>query len=116
MDAPKITTAIPRARWHFGDYNAVVLGDIESPDPVRYRYILALVREGEAKPSFYVTSEKNPRSRAAEGSHRLRVISASLTDEIESSDRFADLEVFAAEGLKLAAEMLGIAGEPERAM
>lgn len=114
MDAPKITTAIPKARWHLGDYNVVLLGDIESPDPARYRYILALVREGEAKPSFYVTSEKNPRSRAAEGSHRMRVISDALTDEIESSDRFADPDVFAEEGLKLAAEMLGISGESER--
>jgi hypothetical protein len=116
MDAPKITTAIPQRRYRLGNYTAVVLGEIESPDAVRYRYILALVLEGESKPSFYVTAEKNPRSRAAEGSHRLRVISQALTEELDSSDRYADIEGFSAEALKIAADMLGLSGAPERLM
>jgi hypothetical protein len=112
----------------------VVLGEIESPDPVRYRYILALVKEGEAQPSFYVTCEKNPRAKQSAGSYRLRVISAVLDEEIESSDRFADwmearaagqgrpdcgfadLDVFCDEALKLSADMLGLAAAPERLM
>jgi hypothetical protein len=117
VQAPKITTAIPQRRYQLADFSAVVLGEIESPDPVRYRFILALVKEGEAKPSFYVTSEKNPRSAAQAGSHRLRVISDALEDVIESSDRYADLEVFSEEALRLAAEILGLgAAEPLRLM
>jgi hypothetical protein len=112
MQAPKITTAIPQRRYQLAGYQAVVLGEIESLDAVRYRYILALVREGETRPELYVTCEKNPRSRAAQGSHRLRVISASIDDEIESADRFSDLETFSVEALKLAADMLGL-GEAE---
>ncbi len=49
MDAPKIQTAIPQRRYQFGEYTGVVLGDIESGDDVKYRYILALVREGEGR-------------------------------------------------------------------
>lgn len=115
MLAPKITTAIPQRRYQLADYSAVVLGEIESPDSVRYRYVLALVKQGEPKPGFYVTCEKNPRSRAAEGSHRMRVISPGLDDEIESSDRFSSLDVFSEEALRLAADMLGLgAAVPQR--
>jgi hypothetical protein len=114
MQAPRITTAIPRRRYRVGGWQAVLLADIDSPDPARYQYLLALVREGEPRPSFFVSCEKNPRSRKAEGSHRLRVISAVLDEEIESADRFADEEVFAGEALALAAEMLGIREAPER--
>jgi hypothetical protein len=117
MQAPKITTAIPQRRYRLADFSAVVLGEIESPDPARYRYILALVKEGDATPSFYVTSEKNPRSEAHTGSHRLRIISEILEDVIESSDRYADLDVFSEEALRLAAETLGLgAAEPVRLM
>lgn len=114
MPIPIITTAIPRRRYRIGSYQAVLLADIESPDPVRYHYLLALVREGEPKPSFYVSCEKNPRSRKAGGSHRLRVISAVMDEELESSDRFADEEVFAGEALAVAADMLALREIPER--
>ena len=114
MQAPHITTAIPRRRYRLGGYQAVLLGEIESPDPARYRYIFALVKEGETKPSFYVTFEKNPRSRKAEGSHRLRVISTAMDEELESADRFEDEESFAAEALSVAADLLGLRDTPER--
>ena len=111
MNAPNIQTAIPQRRYRFGEYSGVVLGEIESGDAVKYRYILALVREGEDKPGFYVTAEKNPRSRAHEGSHHLRVIATGLDEEIESSDRWADLDAFCDEALKVAGKVLGLANE-----
>ena len=111
MDAPKILTAIPQRRYRFGEYGGVVLGEIESGDAVKYRYILALVRAGDSSPAFYVTSEKNPRRRAAEGSHRLRVITHGLDEEIGSSDRWADLDAFCDEALALAAKVLGLSEE-----
>ena len=115
MQAPKIQTAIPQRRYRFADYSGVVLADIESTDPVRYQYILALVRAGESKPGFYVTAEKNPRSRAQEGSHRLRVIAPDLDEELESSDRWADLDAFCEQAFRIAGKVLGIADEqPER--
>lgn len=111
MDAPKIQTAIPQRRYRFGEYTGVVLGDIESGDDVKYRYILALVREGENRPSFYVTAEKNPRRRAQEGSHRLRVITQGLDEEIACSDAWEDLDAFCAEAFAVAAKVLGLSDE-----
>ncbi len=130
MQAPHITTAIPRRRYRLGGYQAVLLADIESPDAARYRYIFALVKEGESRPSFYVTCEKNPRkaqgranaagdrmsgaAQTKQGSHRLRVISTALDEELESADRFEDEEAFAAEALSVAADLLGLRETPER--
>ena len=68
MQAPNIQTAIPKQRYQLGPYQAVLLGEIESPDPVRYRFILALVREGETQPSVFITCEKNSRAQAQQGS------------------------------------------------
>ncbi len=118
MDRPKIQTAIPKQRYRLGSYQAVVLGEIESGDERRYQYILALVREAEAQPSFYVTAEKNPRKVAQEqGAFRLRVITEGINEEIGSSDNWGDLEAFAQEALTLAAEALGLGGEtPQRLM
>jgi hypothetical protein len=111
MNTPKIQTAIPQRRYQIGEYNGVVLGDIESGDDVKYQYILALVREGEVKPGFYVTAEKNPRRRAHEGSHRLRVVTDNLDEDIASSDRWADLDAFCAEALAVAAKVLALSDE-----
>jgi hypothetical protein len=111
LNAPKIRTAIPRRRYQFGEYTGVVLGDIESGDDVKYRYILALVREGEGRPSFYVTAEKNPRHRASEGSHRLRVITQGLDEEIGCSDAWAELDAFSAEAFAVAGKVLGLPDE-----
>ncbi len=111
MNAPKIQTAIPQRRYQFGEYTGVVLGDIESGDEVKYQYILALVREGEGRPSFYVTAEKNPRRRLHEGSHRLRVITPGLDEEIGCSDAWAELDAFCAEAFTVAAKVLGLSDE-----
>lgn len=111
MDAPKIQTAIPQRRYQFGEYTGVVLGDIESGDDVKYRYILALVREGESRPSFYVTAEKNPRRRAQEGSHRLRVITDGLDEEINCSNVWSELDAFCVEAFAVAARVLGLSDE-----
>ena len=59
MERPKIQVAIPQRRYQLGSYQAVVLGEIESGDERRYQYILALVKQDETQPGFYVTAEKN---------------------------------------------------------
>jgi hypothetical protein len=111
LEAPKILTAIPQRRYRFGHYSAVVLGEIESGDEISYRYILALVREGDTKPSCYVMAEKNPRERAQKGRYRLRVISENFTEDMGSSDRWGEIEPFVTDALAVAGNALGIAEE-----
>jgi len=111
MEPPRIQTAIPQRRYQFGEYSGVVLGDIESTDNVRYCFILALVREGEVKPSFYVSAEKNPRHRAKEGAYRLRVITSGLDEEVGSSDAWSELDAFCSEAFRIAAKVLGLSDE-----
>ena len=117
MDAPKITTAIPLQRYQFADYSAVVLGEIESPDSQRYRYILALVPNGETRPAAYITCTKAPRARSQDGSWILGIVSESMSDELGQSDRWEDIDAFAHEGLAVIARVLGLGeAEPQRIM
>ncbi len=108
MQTPTITTAIPKRRYQFGPYQAVLLGDIESPDAVRYRYIMALVRTGDARPSVFITCEKNPRAQAQDGSHRMHILSEQLSEDLGSSDDYADADAFAGAALTAAARVLGV--------
>ena len=52
--APDIVTAIPKRRYRIGEFNAVVLGDVECRDPGDYVFVLALVRDGEPEPALYI--------------------------------------------------------------
>lgn len=108
MQAPIIQTAIPKQRYQLGPYQAVLLGDIESPDPVRYRFILALVREGEAQPSVFVTCEKNARAQAQAGAYRMCFISAQGNEVLGSSDDYKEVNNFAIEALAAAVRVLGL--------
>ena len=110
MPFPVIHTAIPKRRYQVGPFQAVLLGEIESPDPTRYQFILGLVRPGETRPGVFVTAEKNPRSRAAEGSHRMRFISDQVEEECGSSDAWAQPDAFAEAALAEAARRLGLGG------
>lgn len=117
MPSPVIHTAIPRRRYQFGPYQAVLLAEIDSPDPVRYQFILALLRQGENRPSVFVTAEKLPRAQAAGGSHRMRFVSAEAEEECGASDDYARPDEFAAAALAEAGRRLGLGGiEPVRVM
>lgn len=112
MDAPKIQTAIPQRRYQLGDHQAVLLGEIESGDARRYKFILALVRAGEATPRCYVTAERAPRERRAEGSHVMRLVTEAFAEELGAADAWGEIDTFADEALTLAARTLGIDAKP----
>lgn len=117
MSAPSIETAIPKRRYQFGPYQVVLLGEVESPDPARYQFILAFVRAGALKPEFFITSEKNPRARAAEGTHRMRVWQAQGVEDRGSSDGYGDADGFVEAAFAAAAIPLGVVGvAPVRTM
>lgn len=111
MERPGFSTAIPKRRYRYGDYSAVVLGDVESAGPAQYRYILAIVPEGQSDPILYITSEKNKRIDAAEGSHRMRLLSDSGVTDLDSSDRWAEEELFASQALRVVSSVLGLTAE-----
>lgn len=108
MQTPNIQTAIPKQRYQLGPYQAVLLGEIESPDPVRYRFILALVREGESQPSVFVTCEKNARNQAQQGSYRMCIVSEHVNEVLGSSDDYKEADAFATEALVAATRVLGL--------
>jgi hypothetical protein len=110
-DFPLIRTAIPRRRYQVGEFIVSLLGDIDSGDGVEYAHILAFVREGEAKPVFYVCAERNPPGERSEGSHRLRVVNSAMSEVLGHSDRWRDAEAFAEEALELGAQALGLGDE-----
>ncbi|OOZ38433.1 hypothetical protein BOW53_15570 [Solemya pervernicosa gill symbiont] len=111
MQAPNISTAIPQRRFQLGDYSAVVLGNIESNDPMPYRFILALVPEGAKKPVLYVISQKARRADAASGSHQLRIVSENLDESISVSDLWGDLDGFTTEAMLVTRKAMGLMDE-----
>ncbi|GAB6041710.1 hypothetical protein [Endothiovibrio diazotrophicus] len=103
MQGPKITTAIPRKRYELGPYGVVVLGEVESPDPITYLHILALVPEGASDPHVYVTCE-----RTAGGDTRFRVIAEGVDQVLPLAEACGSVEDFAKTALRVIQEAMGM--------
>lgn len=108
QDRPAIKTAIPKRRYLVGDHSASLLGEIESGDARRHRYILAFVAPGQREPLLYVYAEHAPPADCAAGAYRLRVASECLSECVDTDDRWGDLETFAEQALKIGIQMLGL--------
>lgn len=111
MNKPDIKTAIPRRRYRFGEFNIVILGEVESGDANRYEYIAAVLREGDPEPGIYLTAEKNPPSLADEGRYGMRLIMADGSQLIRSSDDWRDLERFTADVIDVTRTLLKLQDE-----
>ncbi len=109
-DLPVIRTAIPKRRYRVGDQNVTVLGEIESGDGVNYRWIMAFVQDGEARPGLFVCAEKNPPG--SDAAYRLRVVNSAMSEVLDQADSWGDLDAFAEEALKLGTSALGLGSEP----
>ncbi|WP_058555552.1 hypothetical protein [Thiohalocapsa sp. ML1] len=108
---PAIKTALPKRRYEISDYSATVLGDIDSDDPQPYRWILALVPMGSREPTLYICAQRAAPERAASGAYDLRVVSAALTDVVDTADHWGDLDHFSEQALDLACQVLGLKHE-----
>lgn len=111
MKAPNIKTAIPKRRYVIGEFSTVLLADIESSDPNRYRFIFAAVRDGDDQPLMYVISERASRAQRDEGSHRLRIMTGNAEKEFGVSDRWGDEESFAEQALEIVRQTLLLTDE-----
>ncbi|MGQ9659128.1 MAG: hypothetical protein ACUVQI_03135 [Thermochromatium sp.] len=105
---PLIKTAIPKRRYQVGHYIATLLDEIESGDDHPYHYILAFVAQGQAEPQLYVCSERTPSGEQSGGAYRLRVISAFMTETLDSDDGWGELDRFAEQALRIGIQMLGL--------
>ena len=116
MPIPHIITAIPAQRHQIGNFVATVLRDIQSDDPVQYRYIMAIVEDGKDKPALYVMSESNTES-PAEGRYRLRVVMGNEEKLLNPSDEWGDVDKFSLAGMGIIAKLMRLEdGQPVRLM
>ena len=114
MKKPHIKTAIPQRRFEVGEFLMVILDDIESNDPIEYRYLLATVVEGEAEPGLYLTCELNTPELRGAGKYVMRAIMRDGSQVIGSSDRWENLEVFTADALDRVIKILKLEEEEIR--
>lgn len=108
---PKIETAVPQRRYQLGAYTVVILGDIESADGKDYRYVAAVVREGDPEPGLYLAAERPAGQGPAGGAYDLRVTMRDGSQVIGNSTRWAGLEEFTADVLGLIANILDLQDE-----
>jgi hypothetical protein len=108
-EKPAIATAIPRRRYRLGDFTITVLGDIESTDGRRYRYIAAILSGQDPEPGMYITAEQV--SPGQGGAFDMRVILPDGADVIDSSERWHSLDAFVEEVLRIVSQMLQLTDE-----
>ena len=117
MSVPHIKTAIPLQRHQIGSFVATVLGEIESDDPVEYRYIMAIVEDGKQEPVLYLTSERNPEAASAAEAYRLRVVTGAQEKFLNPSDEWGDVDKFSLAGMGIIAKLMHLGDEtPVRLM
>jgi len=106
MNKPDILRALPQRRYKFGEFTVVVLGDIETRDAVDYRYILAVVRDGDPEPGIYLCCELGDG-----GIYQMRLIMRDGAEVLADDPRFADIEVFTLSGLDVLRQILNLGDE-----
>ena len=114
MNRPSIKTAIPKKRYKLGEFLIVILGDIESGDNTKYRYILAVVREGDEDPGLYLTVEKQVGSQALSREYAISLIMEDGAEDLGSSTRWGNIDEFASEGLRIVQTVLNLDDEEVR--
>jgi hypothetical protein len=106
VSKPAISTAIPLRRYKFGEFTLTVLGDIESSDEMKYRYILAVIQGEDPEPGLYITAEQGVGKDLA-----MRVMMNDGDEVIGHSDQWRDLDVFADESISIVSRVLGLSDE-----
>lgn len=106
MSAPQINTAIPKRRYQLGDYSITVLGEVETPDEVDYRYIFAMVQDGKSDPDFYVLS-----IRQGADEYLLKVVAPNMEKDLDVSAAWKDLDIFCEQAISLAQQVMGLKDE-----
>lgn len=108
---PDIKTAIPKRRYQLGQFSVVILGDIETNDANDYRYVLAVVHEGNPEPGMYLTCEPAPGEVQDKGKWVMRLIMRDGAQLFAANDNWSDLDAFATDGIATVQQLLKLTDE-----
>ena len=106
VSKPVISTAIPLRRYRFGEFTLTVLGDIESPDAVSYRFIMAVVQGEDPEPGLYVTAEQG-----AGEDISMRIMMRDGDEVIGHSGLWRELDGFVDESIRIVSRVLNLSDE-----
>ena len=106
MSKPVISTAIPLRRYKFGEFTLTVLGDIESPDEPKYRYIMAVIQGDDPEPGLYITAEQGAGSDLA-----MRIMMRDGEEIIGHSGLWRELDGFVDEAISIVSRLLNLSDE-----
>ena len=106
MNKPAIQTAIPVCRYSYGEFTLTVLGEIESGDARRYAWVMAVIQGQNPEPGLYLTAEQ-----AAGSGHDMRIIMQDGEQVIGHSEKWADLEEFTGEAIRVVSQVLNLSDE-----
>ena len=106
MSKPSIATAIPQRRYKYGEFTLTVLGDIESPDVIDYRYILAVVQGSDPEPGLYITAEQGAGEDLV-----MRIMMRDGDEVIGHSGQWRDLDMFVDEAMSIVSRILNLSDE-----
>ena len=105
MQKPNISTAIPGERYAYGEYECVVLTQLESLDLTRYEAVLACRVETEQPPVLYVALIRKGEQRI------MQVFATGGTEALDYTARWIDLDQFTRDALDVAREVLDLSDE-----
>lgn len=111
MAEPAIKTAIPKARYRYGEFIITFLGDIESSDTVTYRWLAAVGREQEPRPGLFLSCEDLPVEERSAGYCRLRAMMQDGEQVLASSSDWRQYSRFETDALDIIAQMLSLTDE-----
>ncbi len=103
---PSIQTAIPKQRYKLGEFSIILLGDIETTDAANYRYITAVMQEGDPEPGIYLTCEK-----LKGGDHAMRLVMRDGSEILEHSAEWSDADVFIKDCIDTLQKLLNLTDE-----
>jgi hypothetical protein len=106
VSKPSIATAIPLRRYKFGEFTVTVLGDIESSDASKYRYILAVIQGDDPEPGLYITAEQQAGRELA-----MRIMMRDGEEVIGRSAEWHELDEFVSAGLGIVSRVLNLSDE-----
>lgn len=106
VSKPVINTAIPLRRYSYGEFTLTVLGEIDSPDERRYRYIMAVVQGTDPEPGLFITAEDEAGDDIA-----MRIVMADGEEVIGHSPGWRDVGAFTEEAISIVSRVLSLSDE-----